>query len=151
MSVVVNPLSGPATSGVPIAVSGTVFPFSDSVQIGISSSGTTPPSQFTQVSASARTGAWAVSVTPNFTGNAYVWAQQVTPVLPLVTLDVSRDRGFSFGDARKQPLGGVGQRKAVVVFWRLGMARDAVFRLRWSSPSRTALNGAFVEVEPSQT
>jgi hypothetical protein len=150
MTLVVNPLASPATSGTPIAISGTVFPTGDSVQVGISKHSTTPPTEYTQISAS-RDGLWSLSLTPNFSGNVFVWAQQVTPILPEVTLSVSRDRGYSFGDARKMSLGGLGQRKTVVQFWRLGMARDAVFRLRWSSPSRTALNGAFVEVEPSQT
>lgn len=137
-----------AVSGVPVTISGTVSA-SNSVQVGLSSSPSTPPASYAQVGSQA--GAWSIKLTPTFTGPLYVWASEVTPLLPQVSLSISRDRGVSFGDARMQTLGALGKRQTIVQFWRLGMGRDVVFRLRWSSPSRTALQGAFIEVEPSAT
>jgi hypothetical protein len=144
-----NTFSGIAVQGVPYPISGTLSPGTDMVQIGISDSATTAPTEFTQIGAPR--GNWSISLIPSFTGDAFVWAQQVTPLLPEVSLSISRDRGYSFGDARMQTLGALGKRKTIVQFWRLGMGRDVVFKLRWSSPSRTALQGAFIEVEPSAT
>lgn len=70
---------------------------------------------------------------------------------PLVSLSWSDDRGVTYNSPIRQPLGTQGRANSVVQFWRLGMARDRVFKLQWSSPSRTALNGAFLEVTPSAT
>lgn len=70
---------------------------------------------------------------------------------PLVSLSWSNDRGFSYETPITKTLGTQGNRMATVTWWRLGLARDRIFRLRWSSPSRTALNGAFVDVAPSSS
>lgn len=68
---------------------------------------------------------------------------------PTVLLSWSDDRGASYGNEIAQTLGTQGSRLATLTWNRLGMARDRVFKLQWSSASRTALNGAFVEVEAS--
>lgn len=148
MTITVNPVST-AFDGVPLHVSGTLWPYTDAVKVGISTSNMVPPMESTQLMAPS--GFWSLYLTPTWTGAVYVWAQQVTPDLPRASLSISRDRGYSFGDPRIQSIGTIGQRKTVVQFWRLGLGRDVVFKLNWSSPSRTALQGAFIEVEPCAT
>lgn len=71
--------------------------------------------------------------------------------VPMVQLSWSDDRGVSYGTPIQQPLGQVGQTQVVAQWQRLGMARDRVFQLEWSSPVMTALNGAFIDVGASST
>ncbi len=66
--------------------------------------------------------------------------------VPQIELRWSDDRGVSYGNAVEQPLGQVGQTQINLQWQRLGMARDRVFELAWSTPTMTALNGAFIDV-----
>ncbi|TPG50191.1 hypothetical protein EAH75_01465 [Rhodanobacter glycinis] len=68
---------------------------------------------------------------------------------PILSLRWSDDRGASWGNAITQPLGAVGQFLQSIQFRRLGMSRDRIFELSWSSPVMTALNGAYADVEAS--
>ena len=70
-----------------------------------------------------------------------------TATAPVLSLRWSDDRGASWSNFITQPLGAVGQFLQNIQFRRLGMSRDRVFELTWSSPVMTALNGAFVDVE----
>lgn len=63
---------------------------------------------------------------------------------PMVELDWSDDRGKTFGIPLQQSLGRQGEYLTTPSFWRLGMARDRIFRASWTAPVKTALNGAFV-------
>lgn len=67
---------------------------------------------------------------------------------PQIYLRWSDTRGASWGSPIANGLGGAGNYLNVLDFSRLGMARDRVFELFWSSPVRTALNGAFVDARP---
>lgn len=64
---------------------------------------------------------------------------------PLVFLSWSDDRGVSYGNPVAQSLGKTGETLTTISWNRLGMARDRVFKLQWSSAVKTALNGAFIE------
>ena len=68
-----------------------------------------------------------------------------------VSLDWSDDRGATYGTPLTQSIGDPGDFLVQPQWRRLGMARDRVFRLTWTAPANTALNGAFVEVEPSES
>lgn len=70
---------------------------------------------------------------------------------PSVWLDWSDDRGRSYGNPISQDLGAVGEYRTSLQFQRLGMARDRVFRLTWSSPVQTALQGAWVDAQAAQS
>lgn len=70
---------------------------------------------------------------------------------PQIFLRMSDDRGATFGEPIAQTMGALGQTKTLVQFRRLGIARDRIFELFWSSPVETALNGAFVDAEPLQS
>lgn len=70
---------------------------------------------------------------------------------PVVALDWSDDRGVSFGFPVEQSLGRQGQFFTTVSWNRLGYARDRIFRLTWSAPVKTALNGAFAEIKLAKT
>ena len=67
----------------------------------------------------------------------------------LIWLDWSDDRGHSYGNPVGQPIGAAGAYLTSVQWQRLGYARDRVFRLTWSVPTATALQGAFVELDSS--
>lgn len=69
---------------------------------------------------------------------------------PICSLRCSDDYGRTYGTAIQQTLGATGQYLTSIQWNRLGMARDRVFELSWSSPMKTALNGAYIEVETSQ-
>jgi hypothetical protein len=65
-----------------------------------------------------------------------------------LSLDWSDDRGNTFGSPVTQSIGNIGTYLRSLQYQRLGMARDRVFRLTWSVPADTALQGAWIEVEP---
>ncbi len=70
---------------------------------------------------------------------------------PLVFLSWSDNKGKSFGFPVGQSLGREGEFLTTISWNRLGQARDRVFKLEWSEPVRTALNGAFAEIQPLRT
>ena len=59
-----------------------------------------------------------------------------------IFLDWSDDRAHSFGSPVGQPMGALGEYRTFVQWQRLGYARDRVWRLSWSCPRPTALQGA---------
>ena len=70
---------------------------------------------------------------------------------PELRLRWSDDRGASWGNAVAGNLGKVGEFLTCIQFQRLGYARDRVFELSWSSPVKTALNGAYVNISSART
>jgi PQQ-like domain len=68
-----------------------------------------------------------------------------------VSLDWSDDRGRSYGNPVKQTIGDIGEYRTSLLWLRLGMARDRVFRLSWSLPCATALQGAWIESAPAES
>lgn len=68
-----------------------------------------------------------------------------------IRLRWSNDRGASWGNAITGTLGKVGQFLTSIQFQRLGYARDRVFELSWGGNVKTALNGAWVDVQRSRT
>jgi len=68
-----------------------------------------------------------------------------------VTVDVdwSDDRGATFGAAQSLALGATGN--VWPTLWRLGMARDRVYRITWTGAAQTALMGAFINVDQVKT
>ena len=70
---------------------------------------------------------------------------------PQISLSWSDNKGKSYGNPVMQSLGQIGDYKAVPSWNRLGMARDRVFKLSWSTDTVTALNGAFVDMRRSRS
>jgi len=70
---------------------------------------------------------------------------------PQATLRWSNTRGASWGNPITQSMGASGQYYTQPQWLRLGIGRDRVFELSWSTPTKTALNGAFIEVVPCGT
>lgn len=66
---------------------------------------------------------------------------------PQVFLRWSDTKGASWGNPIGNGLGTAGDYINSIQYTRLGMARDRVFELFWSSPVRTALNGAFIDAK----
>jgi hypothetical protein len=75
----------------------------------------------------------------------------VIETTPLVFLSWSDDRGVTFGNPVGQSLGKGGEYDTVISWNRLGMARDRIFKLEWSEPIKTALNGGFATVKGHRT
>lgn len=65
----------------------------------------------------------------------------------LVFLEWSDDRAHSWSNPVSQPIGDRGEYRTVASWNRLGYARDRVFRITWSVPVATALQGAFIELD----
>ena len=65
----------------------------------------------------------------------------------LVSLEISTDRGHSYGSPVTQTLGGLGEYTTSVQWRRLGMARDFVFRISWQAAAQVVLQGAWVMLE----
>jgi hypothetical protein len=70
-------------------------------------------------------------------------------VQQLVTLEISDDRGRTFRPLPPQSMGAQGQYLVQMIWHRMGMARDRVFRLSWSGNVFTALSGAWLDTTPS--
>jgi len=64
---------------------------------------------------------------------------------PLVTLNVSKDGGFTWGHDRTASLGKTGERERRVVFHRLGQGKEFLFKLRTSDDCRVSIMNAFIE------
>lgn len=69
---------------------------------------------------------------------------------PQVMLSVSRDGGRTFGTEMWRSLGQTGKYQTRVEWNRLGSARDYVFRLRYSEPTKFALTGLGIRATPEQ-
>lgn len=63
---------------------------------------------------------------------------------PQVYLSWSDDKGVTYGNPVPQSLGKTGNYLTTISWNRLGMARDRVFKLQWSTNNNTALNGGFI-------
>jgi hypothetical protein len=70
---------------------------------------------------------------------------------PMVSLSWSDNRGVTYGAAVEQEMGRGGDFLTAIQWTRLGMARDRIFKLEWSAPIQTALNGGFAEVQPARS
>lgn len=66
-----------------------------------------------------------------------------------ISLRWSDDRGQTYGTPVTQSLGASADYLTQPQWNRLGMARDRVFEVSWTAAVNTALNGAFVETQPS--
>jgi hypothetical protein len=62
----------------------------------------------------------------------------------LVSLSWSDDRGRHFGNPVSTSLGGLGDTLTSLQWQRLGMARDRIFKLTWSTVAPCALQGAWI-------
>jgi hypothetical protein len=71
----INAVPGTVALNEPSILSGTVSPASNAVQVGFSSSATTPPT--TWVNAVVNNGDWTANLTPSAVGTFFVWAEQV--------------------------------------------------------------------------
>jgi hypothetical protein len=70
---------------------------------------------------------------------------------PVVSLRYSDDRGRTYSNKLEQPLGNTGGYSSILQWPRLGLARDKVFELSWSSAAKTALQGAYIETTAAET
>jgi hypothetical protein len=94
------------------------------------------------------TGSWEWDETPaDSLGLDNVVASTIVSPYQLF-LDWSDDRGHTYGNPVPQTLGGTGEYVTSVQYQRLGYARDRVFRLTWTAAVRTALQGAWIELNP---
>jgi hypothetical protein len=70
---------------------------------------------------------------------------------PKVRLSWSDDKGATFGFSVEQSLGKQGEYLTDPQWNKLGLGRDRVFKVEWSAPIKTALNGAYVEAAMART
>lgn len=71
--------------------------------------------------------------------------------VPVVYLRWSDTKGKSWNNYLPQTLGATGEYYSQLQWQRLGYARDRVFELMWSADTKTALNGAFIDIQSSAT
>lgn len=67
---------------------------------------------------------------------------------PLLGMRYSDDGGHTWIEFPSVGLGRTGEYQISPQFTQLGMARDRVYELFWSSDMKTALNGVFLDAEP---
>ncbi len=70
---------------------------------------------------------------------------------PQVSLSWSDDKGKTYGNPIMQSMGKIGEYLTAISWNRLGQARDRIFKLSWSTPNKTALNGGFIERKKART
>lgn len=68
---------------------------------------------------------------------------------PTISMRYSNTRGKSWSTPRSESIFATGDYRAVPQWRQLGLARDMVFELFWSSDVKTALNGAYCMVSPT--
>ena len=68
----------------------------------------------------------------------------------MVTLRVSRDGGFTWGESVTMAAGAIGTYTQRVLARRLGHARDMVFEVTVTDPIAWSLVGAWLDLEPGQ-
>jgi len=71
--------------------------------------------------------------------------------IPTIALSWSDDRGITYGFPVEQTFGAGGNFLTVASWNRLAYARDRIFRLQWSAPIKTALNGGFVNATKARS
>lgn len=69
---------------------------------------------------------------------------------PQVMLQISRDNGHTWGAELWMPLGKMGKYRTEVIWTRLGIGRDFIFRVRITDPVRFSLTGAAIDAEVMQ-
>jgi hypothetical protein len=139
-------ISGTVHVNVPFVYSGVPSQSNVSyVSVGIAPDQYTPPTLTTI--AQVENDAWTATLTPTFTGTAYIWVQEYIVTPPEVLLSWSYDKGKTFGNPVPQTVGAQGQNLTAPSWRRLGLGRDVVFQLEWSFPGETALNGAFIDIQ----
>lgn len=89
------------------------------------------------------------------TYNSFDADMQVGTILddsdPPVSLSWSDNKGVSYGNPVMQSMGKLGDFLATISWNRLGQARDRIFKLSWSTPNVTSLNGGFIERKKART
>ena len=70
---------------------------------------------------------------------------------PQISMRYSDDRGKTWGNARLYGLGSTGEYNRSILFTQLGQSRNRVYEVFWEIPAFTALNGADVWLEASET
>ncbi len=73
------------------------------------------------------------------------------PAPPQVSLSWSDDRGHTFGSPVLTDGGATGEYLRSLQWRRLGMARDRVFAVSWSTPYKTAIQGAWIDAHPADS
>lgn len=73
------------------------------------------------------------------------------PEPPQVSLRWSDDRGHTYGSPVLIDGGATGEYLRICQWQRLGMARDRVYEINWSTPYPTALQGAWLDVTPASS
>ncbi len=71
------------------------------------------------------------------------------PIPPRVSLAWSNDRGHTWGSPISQSIGASGEYLVSLQFQRLGMSRDRIYAISWSTPYRTALQGMWLDARPA--
>lgn len=66
---------------------------------------------------------------------------------PQVFLRWSDGRGAGFFDPVACSFGATGELEQWAAFWQMGEARDRVFEVFWSAPYKTAIMGAYIDME----
>lgn len=69
---------------------------------------------------------------------------------PQVFLSWSDNKGVSYGNPVAQSMGKIGEFLTTISWNRLGMARDRIFKLQWSTANYAPLNGGFVEFKEAR-
>lgn len=70
---------------------------------------------------------------------------------PQVFMRYSNDGGHTWCNGIPRSMGAQGQYTIQPTWRRLGLARNRVFEMYWSTPAKTALNGAFIDAIPAET
>jgi hypothetical protein len=74
-------------------------------------------------------------------------AGDAIPGPSMLQLRFSDNRGKTYSTPLRQTFGATGEESVQIMFTRLGLSKDRIFEVSWSTPNVTALNGAFIEVE----
>lgn len=69
--------------------------------------------------------------------------------LPQLSMRMSRDGGYNFGNNRVKTLVGSGNYRTMQRFRGNGLGRDAVFEISSTAQMISAINGAYVDVQPA--
>lgn len=83
---------------------------------------------------------------PGYVGKFISTERVLEPYRPRIDMTISKDGGYTFGNASRKLLNPLGDRKNRVVFWGLGLSNELCVQLRFWSKARKTVSDGIIQI-----